>query len=281
MREKHMRVLCWMMTAAVLGLAGAGCGEDLGQCDMNALGGSTVQGMEAPNTAQSLVQQKCAGNHCHTASATGKDRFGAPADLDFDVQPANAAEAQQARFRHGADVVHEWAEDMWDQIASGNMPPEKQAQFDESTGEKQTVRNWLACGAPVISAPPKVDPTADAWTAIHSALEVQCASCHSDPPYPGVTFVMYPTASACDAYHNVVNKAATTPSPLGQCTGMLLVDPGKPDTSLLLRKIEGTQPLCGMPMPLNTPGLGTSDATVQKLRAWIAAGAPPPADCSR
>jgi hypothetical protein len=61
-------------------------------------------------------------------------------------------------------------------------------------------------------------------------------------------------------------------------SGMQLVVPNQPDMSLLLKKVEGTQ-TCGAAMPLSTPGLGTGNATVMALRAWIMSGAPAPMNC--
>jgi len=52
-------------------------------------------------------------------------------------------------------------------------------------------------------------------------------------------------------------------------TGLLRVKPGKPEESLLLLKLEHTQP-CGDPMPI---GEKLSDEQISQVRAWIQDGA--------
>jgi hypothetical protein len=52
-------------------------------------------------------------------------------------------------------------------------------------------------------------------------------------------------------------------------SGMQRVVPGKPDDSLLVKKLEGTQP-CGDPMPIAGK---LSDEKIKQVRDWIADGA--------
>jgi hypothetical protein len=52
-------------------------------------------------------------------------------------------------------------------------------------------------------------------------------------------------------------------------SGLMRVVPGKPDDSLLVKKLEGTQP-CGDPMPI---GNKLSDEQISQVRAWIENGA--------
>jgi outer membrane protein assembly factor BamB len=63
----------------------------------------------------------------------------------------------------------------------------------------------------------------------------------------------------------------TTPSMGPDCkdSGLLRVAPSKPEESLLLLKLEGTQP-CGEPMPI---GAKLSDEQISQVRAWIQDGA--------
>jgi hypothetical protein len=51
----------------------------------------------------------------------------------------------------------------------------------------------------------------------------------------------------------------------------LLVEPGRPDSSYLIRKLEGGPAIAGAQMPLNPPRL--SQATVNAIRLWILQGA--------
>ena len=55
------------------------------------------------------------------------------------------------------------------------------------------------------------------------------------------------------------------------CAGRLRVDPGNPDGSYLLAKVQSGSSICGSPMPL---GGSLSAADVATLRSWICRGAP-------
>jgi outer membrane protein assembly factor BamB len=77
------------------------------------------------------------------------------------------------------------------------------------------------------------------------------------------------------AYSSLVGVAAMGMDPAGgaqQCadSGLQRVTPGNPDASLLVQKIEHTQP-CGGPMPSAAETLPA--AQLQQVRAWIANGA--------
>jgi hypothetical protein len=55
--------------------------------------------------------------------------------------------------------------------------------------------------------------------------------------------------------------------------GLKRVDPGNPDNSFLLIKVEGPDSFAlGSRMPMTAPNLTT--AQIQLIRDWIAAGAP-------
>jgi len=54
-------------------------------------------------------------------------------------------------------------------------------------------------------------------------------------------------------------------------SGMKRVDPGNPEGSYLLKKVRGDAGIRGAQMPL---GGTLSAAEIEKIRAWIAAGAP-------
>ena len=53
---------------------------------------------------------------------------------------------------------------------------------------------------------------------------------------------------------------------------LLRVDPGAPDDSYIVRKIEGAADIVGSQMPLGGPPL--SDQQIAMVRSWIASGAP-------
>jgi hypothetical protein len=246
-----------------------GCGVDLGTCDTSKLGPDSSM----PNTGQVAVQARCASGRCHSETASGKLRMGAPAGLSFDVVPADTSDAEIAKVERGVQKVQADSHEMWGQIEDGNMPPEGQGSL--SASDKESVRNWLACGAPIINAP--IGTTRADWESIYTALAPMCLGCHSTQtgPSTGQGFVLG-DRNPCSAYHNVVGKASVTPMCSG--TQQSLVVPSDPNTSLLLRKLEATQS-CGMPMPLGSKGLGPDNATVKSLRTWIENGALAPAGC--
>jgi mono/diheme cytochrome c family protein len=250
------------------GLVIAGCGVDLGACDQTLLGG--VEGM-TPHTAQQLVNRTCAGGLCHSQDAVGALRNGAPAGLDFDLIPASASVQDSAKVLRSSAVVREWRDEMWDQLGSGDMPPEGFGTL--SSDDKETVRNWLACGAPVVVAPPA--GTTPDWTSIYALFEERCLACHTaERSTNGGGFVLGAMGGACAALGNVVNAAAITERCVGNGT---LVVPGDPDASLLLDKLSAPTPRCGERMPLGMDPL--SAAELAAIRSWIQAGAQPPEGC--
>ena len=252
----------------------ASCGTDLGECDMNALGGSNVQGMLAPHTGQKLVNNTCAGGTCHSEAATGKARSGAPAELNFDVVPADSSAVEIARAVRGGSNVHDEAEEMWELIDDGEMPPEgKRAAF--SSAEKETVRNWLACGADVVAAPDNVTVTPD-LESIHAALSgMVCKACHTSGPDNN-----FLSGDACAMYNALVGKTAVSTG----CgtSGLTVVVAGKPDDSLFWKKLNASPaPPCGATMPFGAPMplAATNPAVAEAIRMWIAAGAVKPSNC--
>ena len=286
MRELRQGRLQAARTAALAmcGMLLASCASDLGACDMDALGGSAAAGTAAPTAGQLVVEKSCAGGRCHSANAKGLQRVGAPGSLDFDVVPNDMSEAELARITRGAAHVHDNIDDMWEKVADGDMPPPNQGR--EFTNEdKETLRNWLACNAPVIATPLTValpggdaGTTAPAFSDIFAALQTKCLICHSSASgmLAGSGFIFGDTGDACGAYKNIVSKKSVT----AMCapTGATVIVPGDPDTSLMVQKLEGTQ-TCGQAMPAGT-ALGAANPAVQALRAWIAAGAPAPSGCT-
>lgn len=72
--------------------------------------------------------------------------------------------------------------------------------------------------------------------------------------------------SAGNARDNLVNVDSR------EVPDLLRVDPGDPDDSYLVMKIEGAPGIVGARMPRGRPPL--SDEQIQLIRAWIEAGAP-------
>ena len=253
------------------------CGEGLGECDPTMLGGSSTPGMVQYNDGQEIVATSCSSGRCHSEAATGEQRVGAPAELDFDVVASSSTPEELARITRGSATVVDWAEEMWAEIDEGAMPPPKPAGGGElSSDQKEKVRNWLACGAPVI--PPDTSAPTATWDSIWGQLATSCTGCHSTAagPTAGMGFVLGDVGDACTSYDNIVSATAVTTA----CSGMTLVVPSNPTGSLLLQKLKGTQ-TCGAAMPLGFPmGLEAQNAElVGRIETWIMSGAPKPAGC--
>lgn len=70
------------------------------------------------------------------------------------------------------------------------------------------------------------------------------------------------------SFQNIVAVKST------EVPSLLRINPGKPEESYLLQKVERTQPTVGGRMPLGGPPL--TPEQIDTLREWILAGAPPP-----
>jgi mono/diheme cytochrome c family protein len=284
-RARRARFAAWTCLGSAAGaLLLAGCSPDLGECDMAMLGGSAT-GTLAPHTGQQLLRDSCAAGLCHAESAKGEFRKGAPAGLNFDIVPASTSEADVAIARRSSGVVSNYSEEIWEQVEAGTMPPPKPAGAGPlAPSRKEILRNWLACGAPVVEAPATADPNADAWTKIYVQLSGSCTGCHAPTAAAstGGGFVLgeasMEAAAICTAYHNVVGVAT---SASGACSGKRIVTASEPDNSVLLVKLVGSPNLCGALMPLGTamPFAMTHAELVADLRTWIMSGAPAPAGC--
>jgi mono/diheme cytochrome c family protein len=265
---QDVRKACGSVTVAVaIALTQGGCGSDLGECDMAALALSTDAAQSQPYTGQRLVHQSCAAGQCHAESAKGVDRIGAPAGLNFDVVPADTSDAESAKIIRGESVVDENAEEMWEWISDGLMPPEGKRMPLEGA-DKETVRNWLACGAPVIRQPLTVGGRD--WAALFPSLETTCGACHNAASTTGPWLAL---GDACTTRANLLGSVASGTG----CgtTGATLIVPSSPDASLLLQKLESPMP-CGTVMPPDR-NAATPSALAAPLRQWIAAGALAPA----
>lgn len=93
------------------------------------------------------------------------------------------------------------------------------------------------------------------------------ASCHSTASHKGG--LVLDTREG--AHLALIGIAPTNESALA--SGFLRVDPGKPDTSFLLKKISAPGPGEGNRMPANS-SIGLSQSAISAIREWILAGAP-------
>ncbi|MET0341302.1 MAG: hypothetical protein ABW252_09875 [Polyangiales bacterium] len=306
-----------------------GCGEDLGACDTTTKGRDTVLvGSVVQYGGQAILNSACANGTCHSSSATGASRFGAPAYLDFDLTPVDESEArgedendrgdaivrltnkQMVELRSRQALVLSERNTIWQQLRDGLMPPrgafaayrELKSIFDSSESEpctkskrygntsdgnaQEVLRNWLACGAPIVEVNASVvqknaaigetgfqypmcgggDSVDDGEPGIIVSLETlldtgplgYCTSCH-------------PTASPPDL-KTVAGAAMSIDSDEVVCNGKPLVTKGNPEQSFLYDVLSKDTPGCNvrrMPIGAKLPA-----DQLRLVRDWIAAGAP-------
>ncbi len=166
---------------------------------------------------------------------------------------------------------------------------------------RRALRSWIACGAPVTEASDPAlarinegelglrtpvceddgNATGDLFTRVHEdVLAVGCViGCHT----PGGTNEEFDLTTPALAYMALTNPNHDTGIAVDDCNTDIadqLVDTANPDQSYLLHKLadatipESARPVCGRVMPSGQPRLTRGTALV---RAWIEAGAPPPA----
>jgi mono/diheme cytochrome c family protein len=89
-----------------------------------------------------------------------------------------------------------------------------------------------------------------------------CTNCHTGANAPrGLRL-----DSEDNSYAFLVNQAAD------EIPDLMRVNPGNPDQSYIIKKLEGTSDIVGGRMPLGGPYL--SEAQINQVRSWISNGAP-------
>lgn len=89
-----------------------------------------------------------------------------------------------------------------------------------------------------------------------------CTNCHTGANAPrGLRL-----DSEDNSYAFLVNQAAD------EMPDLMRVNPGNPDLSYIIKKLEGASDIVGGRMPLGGPYL--SEAQIKQVRDWIANGAP-------
>ena len=106
---------------------------------------------------------------------------------------------------------------------------------------------------------------------VQAIFSDRCVNCH-DKTLTGLPRFPQLSLTPSDAHAALYNKAATE-----TCGGVLVV-PGDPDKSYLIKKVTEATPCEGqrMPRPFEVlPASPLTDAQIATLRAWISAGATP------
>lgn len=106
-----------------------------------------------------------------------------------------------------------------------------------------------------------IEPTLSSIQANVFSTSCALSGCHAgSSPQQGLNL------SAGQARQNLVNVQSRERPALDR------VEPGSPDDSYLIHKVEGRSGIVGQRMPLGQPRL--SEEKIDALREWIAQGAP-------
>lgn len=115
------------------------------------------------------------------------------------------------------------------------------------------------------------------WSHVYNSLQTSCIGCHGGGAPQGNLDL---SGSSSDVYGLLVNQTPTNPAAAAK--GNLLVDPGHPERSFLLRKCANSdwdswyqyelEPAEGNTMP-PSPQPSLSDADIEMIRQWVMFGA--------
>lgn len=339
----------WLFSLAIaLVASSAGC-SDLGSCDDPARGRTTVRlGRDVLYAGQAIITQSCATG-CHSSSAEGAERQGVPVGLDFDLRPLAPGKVKTSNnlvtsvtvdskaldgLRSRQAKIHEDRESIWDQVRSDMMPPGKLgeafrrltlsvfrfqpdgtcpelAKLSELDQGKETLRDWLACGSPIVETSSEELPfavpasgaseadTAAGAHAFSGRVGFQYPSCRTGEGEtdggsgPSFDQVYTEVLAACVSCHapGGVGEPLDLSTPAKAYRELLGADgaggvqscasnrdpyvtPNDPERSYLLVKVGAVAGgKCGTLMPFD-PGLQAMDAKSAKLVVdWVAAGA--------
>ncbi len=275
---------------------------------------------------QSLLLSSCGGgSFCHSEGAT--QRYGAPSGMDFDAILADSpgfpdAQTGAQRLLRIQGTIHRLRDDIYATVVEGSMPPGqvgRDVQGDRyrtyvddadavgtelpslATPEgREILRNWLACGSPVVDTEYAADPqmcNTSADCPVTHNCDTSLAECAAVGAFiPHRVGVMSPTWAyiypaiirpSCAAIATCHGSGASGMLDLSTPEGGRLalvgeasvlpgcgtrVVAGQPAMSFLIEKLEGTQtPTCGSQMPISTVTLSTEQ--IDLIRTWIMNGA--------
>lgn len=235
------------LAAISLGAVLAGCEPSVGDCDMAAARAPIYyddDGFPA-YAGQALVEVSCGqGRYCHSSGIEAGERFGVPIGLELDVGIATDADGL-VRLAHAQQVALDQRGVILAQVDSRAMPPPPPAgdialagapRYRAAAGTadlpvigtaegREILRNWLACGAPVIEGTTgeptgigDVVPSIDTCPSGQAMCDGACRDTTADPASCGGCGI------ACGADQRCMASACTCTNGLTAC-GADCVDP--------------------------------------------------------
>lgn len=313
-----------------------GCRAELGECDERAVSKMVFLDTDSPAdprrgvpmyAGQALMVTSCGGDRfCHSSADIAPDlRYGVPDGLSFDpslacYDPEGCSEEERARLEAEQERIFHMSREILRSVRRGTMPPkgspvasdraervvdigtsmqleagEELPPIDSAEG-KEILRNWLACGAPIVefSALPaggrpgdpcdrdpesvgecrrrvyEPQPPEPRWESIYAdVIQPLCGvSCHGPVPPNFIEESGLDLSDKDRAYAALIEE----PAKGRDCAGMgTLIVPGNSNDSLFMDKLHPT-PLCGDPMP--SLGLTLDPSILEVLAEWIDRGAP-------
>lgn len=328
------RVASWFSASVAVGcsILTAGCPATVGSaCDESAAYDVAYNSEGEPAyVGQAIMIASCGGSsYCHTQT-DGVPRFGAPADLVFDPVLTDSGDSEDGEATQRR-LLHAWRETLshrdavYASVVTSTMPPAGRGTVPDlrqaaaayrtysgasdtegtplpgvlTTEGRELLRNWLACGAPVVGRSRAEAPEVACTTNADCPVSGVCLStgvCDPvgdfverrstgtlEPTWDSLfTNVFQPTCavSGCHAGASAFNgldfsdsatayTLVTTGTATSGCGGASYVIAGDSASSYLLDKMSSS-PSCGATMP---PTGALSSTTLDVIAAWIDAGA--------
>ncbi|MDB4973137.1 MAG: hypothetical protein JWN48_1478 [Myxococcaceae bacterium] len=315
-----------ILTLAIIWSASSGCGEGVGPCHDPLQGRQPViVNNVVMYGGQAIVIKACATG-CHSSSARGAARNGAPAGLDFDLLAdttttavtmnekgesiAKLKPAQVAGLRERRKVIYDQRDEIWQQVSAGLMPPQgKFVSFQKlssifssvktdacsrnkayasiaTDSSREVLRNWLACGVPIVESNSRVvekPRVSGAEGYQYPSCERATSSEAEEPPVVSLESLLEGALSSCSACHPILSepdfssidklRTSLLESSTVICNDKPYLTSGSPEQSFLYDVLAKADPGCGTArMPSGGPFL--SDSDLRLVAKWIAAGIP-------